>query len=81
MKRLALDPELRAELGRNGQAYWQREHSLDAMVADYEHVFDTLRRQPEPDRRAPAGQPAHLHWTGEEKLRDLLSPFGIESPL
>ena len=81
MKRLALDSELRAELGRNGQAYWQREHSLDAMVADYERVFDTVRRQPEPDGRAPAGRPAHLHWTGEEKLRDLLSPFGLESPL
>lgn len=88
MKRLALDPELRAEIGRNGQAYWQQEHSVDAMVADYERVLDEVKSKPMPVRdvresRGPgdAELPAHLHWTGDENLRRLLAPFGIESPL
>jgi glycosyltransferase involved in cell wall biosynthesis len=80
MKRLARDPELRAQLGRDGQAWWQREHSLDAMVEDYERIF---REAPASAAETPRRDdlPAHFRPTGEEQLRQLLQPFGIDSPL
>ena len=91
MKRLAVDPDLRAQLGRNGQAYWQREHSLEAMVADYEKVLEILKRTEHGAREGGPGLvpevpgapevPEHLRATGDEKLRSLLAPFGLESPL
>ncbi|HET7697886.1 MAG TPA: glycosyltransferase family 4 protein [Vicinamibacterales bacterium] len=84
MRRLALDPNLRAELGSNGQAWWQREHSLAAMVEDYETLFGMLgagagRQVSEP--RAAGDVPAHLRAAGDGKLRALLEPFGVASPI
>jgi glycosyltransferase involved in cell wall biosynthesis len=83
MKRLAVDADLRAQLGRAGQAWWQREHSLEAMVEDYEKVLKVLGVQQVPEGLVPEvlEVPAHLRVTGDEKLRDLLAPFGVESPL
>lgn len=89
MKRLAQDADLRAALGRDGQAFWQREHSLAAMVEDYEKVLGVLKVPKEPEVLVPEvlevlevpAVPAHLRSTGEEKLRALLEPFGIHSPL
>ena len=79
MRRLAADPELRERLGRAGQVWWQREHSLEAMVGDYERVVSEVlevRGVPE-----VPGLPAHLRPDGDAKLRELLAPFDIESPL
>ena len=79
MRRLAADPQLRAELGASGQAWWQREHSLEAMVEDYERLFHELRAVPATP--APPDLPEHLQATGGQKLRQLLEPFDLESPL
>ena len=72
MKRLALDADLRAELGRNGQAWWQREHSLDAMVEDYERIMPEAAARPDPQVQLPA----HMRQAGDRVLRELLAPFG-----
>jgi hypothetical protein len=73
MRRLATDAGLRASLGRAGQEYWQREHTIDAMTTDYERVIHP------PSAGRPA--PEHPGPVGDEQLRALLAPFGIESPL
>jgi glycosyltransferase involved in cell wall biosynthesis len=75
MKRLADDQELRAALGRNGQAWWQREHSLDAMVADYERIMPEAAARPDPHPVLPP----HMRDAGDRRLRTLLAPFGLEA--
>lgn len=74
MRRLATDGALRASLGRAAREYWLREHSIEAMTHDYESAFarasfDGIAM---PHQRRPVG---------DENLRALLAPFGIESPL
>jgi glycosyltransferase involved in cell wall biosynthesis len=74
MRRLATDADLRASLGRAGQEYWQREHSLERMVEDYERVIQRACEVPEVSgMRTPRE-------TGEGKLEALLAPFGVEKP-
>jgi glycosyltransferase involved in cell wall biosynthesis len=73
MRRLAADADLRARLGRAAQAYWQREHTVEVMADDYEGVLGV--------RGVPGVLPAHLRPDGDEQLRALLKPFGVESPL
>jgi glycosyltransferase involved in cell wall biosynthesis len=83
MRRLATDGDLRTRLGRAAREYWARTHSVEGMADDYESAFA---------RCASLGEmagfggnandvPHHLRPTGDEKLRDLLRPFGLESPL
>lgn len=77
MRRLATDPDLRATLGRAAQEYWRREHSIEAMADDYERIMAAvLAAAPE-----PPVLPAHMRPDGEEQLRALLQPFGMDSPL
>jgi glycosyltransferase involved in cell wall biosynthesis len=78
MRRLANDIELRARLGAAGQAWWRREHSLDAMVEDYVRVMDEARRRPLPDTSA---LPAHMTDSGGRTLARLVAPFGIAPPI
>jgi glycosyltransferase involved in cell wall biosynthesis len=84
MRRLATDGGLRVRLGRAGQEYWQREHTMAAATDDYERVIATAisAGPPSPASRAPAGQrgPEHFAPAGDETLRALLAPFGIETP-
>ena len=89
MRRLALDPALRASLGRAARTYWEREHSLDAMTDDYEKLLRLAHpahlehpaHLAHPAHHAHLAHPTHLRTSGDEKLRALLAPFGIESPL
>jgi glycosyltransferase involved in cell wall biosynthesis len=74
MRRLATDADLRASLGRAGQEYWHREHSVERMVEDYERV---IRRAGE--AREVAAVPESQQ-TGEGKLEALLAPFGVAKP-
>lgn len=73
LRRLAADDALRARLSRAAAAYWEREHSPGRMLADYRRVIAMGMSTPDP---RPA-LPAHLRVTGEERLRDLLGPFGL----
>jgi glycosyltransferase involved in cell wall biosynthesis len=72
MRRLATDADLRATLGRAAREYWRTEHSPEVMVADYERVMKTAAD-------ARDGSPAA--GAGDEKLRDLLTPFGLDAPI
>ena len=77
MRRLAADDDFRRSLGEAARRHWQAEHSFEAMVADYERVMARAGRRPAP---SPA-LPPHLRNRGEERLEELLMPFGVRSPL
>jgi glycosyltransferase involved in cell wall biosynthesis len=48
MRALAGDPQLRGSLGRAGRAYWQKHHSMDVMVRDYEILIPRAASRPAP---------------------------------
>lgn len=76
LEKLARSPERRARMGAAARRYWQAHHTLAAMTEGYERV---LRRAAE--RPAPAvALPAHLTADGDERLADLLAPFGVAEP-
>lgn len=77
MRRLASDAALREQLGATAREWWAREHSLDAMVADYERVMRDAAARPEPD----VDLPAHMRNPGDRKTRALLESFGLPDPL
>lgn len=77
MRRLAADGALREQLGRAGQAWWAREHSVEVMADDYERVMKDAAARPDPGVTLPA----HMRDAGDRKLQSLLAPFGIESPI
>ena len=72
MRRLARDADLRVQLGANAREWWQREHSIEAMVDDYVRVLHaaSARPLPQPDL------PAHLTSAGTRLLHELSAPFG-----
>ena len=55
MHRLATDRALRERLGREARRYWEAEHTVDRMVADYERLIARAAAQP---ARHPALPPA-----------------------
>ncbi len=77
MRRLAADAELRAAIGRAAYEYWRREHSLEAMVDDYERVIADAASRPAPR----AELPAHIRDSGAARLRSLTAPFGVTAAL
>ena len=77
MRRLGTDPLLRATLGRTAVSYWQREHSVDRMVADYRNLIEDAVRRPVPR----VSLPPHLLDEGRGTLDRLMAPFGRLSPL
>ena len=76
MRRLASDRALRDELGRAAREWWAREHSVEAMVEDYERVMRDAAARP-----ADVDLPAHMRNAGDRTLRALLDPFGVEVKL
>ena len=72
MRRLAQDAALRDRLGRAGRAWWEREHSPDAMFADYERAIADAAARPDPQVTLPS----HMRDDNDGRLRDLLAPFG-----
>ena len=77
MRRLASDAELRSRLGRAAAAYWDKTHSTDVMIADYERVIARALTLPAP----VASLPRHLKANGSETLHALLEPFGLGEDL
>jgi glycosyltransferase involved in cell wall biosynthesis len=77
MRRLASDAALREQLGRAAREWWAREHSLEAMVEDYERVMRDAAGRPDPEITLPA----HVRNPGDRKLSALLEPFGVEVPI
>ena len=76
MRRLAADKDLRTQLGRAGQAWWMREHSVEVMADDYERVMKAAAARPDPQVTLPA----HMRNAADATLRALLEPFGVNDP-
>ena len=80
MRRLGSDAELRSTLSTAGQHYWEREHSHEAMLADYRRAIDSALEQPARGVRVnmdPPAWPAHLKDSAAGTLNALLAPFDI----
>ena len=77
MRRLATDAGLRAALGRAARAWWQREHSVEAMVDDYLWAMARAVEQTAPRIEVPA----HLRDDGDRALRELIEPFAVAPAL
>jgi glycosyltransferase involved in cell wall biosynthesis len=75
MRRLATDPALRASLGAAGQQYWHQEHSLPAMLEDYEGVLADAAARPAP--HVPL--PEHLVTKGDNLVHQILDEFSVSS--
>ena len=77
LRRLVSDADLRATLGRAAEAWWQREHSPDAMRDDYLRLIEEAASTP-----APAVElPSHLRTDGDTTLRSLVTPLGLADVL
>lgn len=76
MRRLALDAELRASLGRAARRFWAEGHTIAHMTEDYERVIAAAAAAPDPVRTA--GLPPHLHADGSGLVRRLAAEVGVE---
>ncbi len=74
MRRLAQDDALRAQLGRQAGIYWQRHHTLDHMVRDYESLVERALEAPPPVGKLPA----HLRQEGIEHALALTAECGYD---
>jgi hypothetical protein len=74
MKRLGTDPALRAAIGIEARRWWEREHTVDRMAADYERAIARAVREPEP---TISGWPAHLRPDPASHTRALLDAAGL----
>jgi glycosyltransferase involved in cell wall biosynthesis len=74
MRRLASDPHLRDGLARAGHAYWEADHTLQAMAEDYERLLTAAAA-----RKAPAPTDLPLHFTEDysEPAREIARRFGV----
>lgn len=77
MRRLAEDADLRRSLGEAARQFWVREHSLEAMVEDYERVLAMAASR----EALAADLPAHLVDDGAQWLNALMAPFGLPAPV
>jgi len=75
--RLATDAALRDQLGQAGRDYWEREHTVEQMVRDYETAIAAALKSPMPSPRLPA----HLRPDPLAHTRAILTAVGVESPL
>ena len=76
MRRLGEDAALRARLGRQARLWWEREHTLERMVADYERAFAQAL-----ECAAPSGdRPAHLVPDPHASAHELLDGPGWNDP-
>jgi len=73
MRRLAADTALRETLARAGHEHWLREHTLDAMAADYRRVIAAAVARPAP---VPNGLPAHFTEDHSDAARRIARRFG-----
>jgi len=75
MRRLATDARLRESLARAGHAYWEREHTLEAMAADYRRVIKEAAARPAPE---VADLPAHFTNDHTGLARGIARQFGVD---
>ena len=73
---LATDPIVRGGMGAAARAYWAAHHTLEAMADAYLPVLARAAARPAPR----VSRPAHLDESGDERVRELLAPFGLPLP-
>jgi glycosyltransferase involved in cell wall biosynthesis len=76
MRRLALDRELRASLGRAARARWTADHTLAIMAADYEAALAGAAAVPVPNPTSRA-LPRHLLADGADLASQLAAEVGV----
>jgi glycosyltransferase involved in cell wall biosynthesis len=76
MRRLALDADLRASIGRAARARFAAEHTLEVMTDDYEAAIAAAAALPTPDP-ATRGLPRHLLADGSDTARRLSAEVGV----
>jgi glycosyltransferase involved in cell wall biosynthesis len=72
LRRLATDPALRAALGAAGRRFWEAEHTVERMVADYERALIRAVSLPPP----AVVLPAHLRPDPMAHARTLAAEIG-----
>ena len=77
MRRLAADAGLRVRLGDAATKYWDAQHSIEAMISDYNRVIAHALTLPAP----AVDLPVHLRDDGSTTMRSLLARFGIGADL
>jgi glycosyltransferase involved in cell wall biosynthesis len=76
MRQLASDADLRASLGHAARGYWEAEHTLELMHADYERVLAEAAATEPRDPPTP-GLPAHLLADYSEEATALARDLGV----
>ena len=81
MRRLVRDAALRRRLGERARRYWERNHTLECMAADYRKVIAIGLRSLEGAGGQPvtADRPAHLLPDGAEHARQFLREVGVST--
>jgi glycosyltransferase involved in cell wall biosynthesis len=74
MRRLARDPALCAELGRQARRRWAQAHTLERMAADYQGAITRALGLP---AVRPTGLPPHMLVDGTEHARALAAEIGV----
>ena len=74
MRRLAIDPNLRDALARDGHAVWAANHTLETLATDYERLLAVAAAREAP---SPTGLPRHVTEDYGEPTRDIARRFGV----
>jgi glycosyltransferase involved in cell wall biosynthesis len=74
MARLASERALRERLGARARAYWEREHTLERMLKDYERLIDRAIATPIPSMST---LPSHFRDDATDLARRLIGPLGV----
>ena len=77
LRRLGSDPDLRLRLGGAARAYWEANHTVAAMAADYERAIALAQQLPP----SVADLPAHLRPDPLRHTRDVIGDLLSQSPI
>ncbi len=77
MRRLALDPGLRADLGAAARRRWAAGHTVRHMADDYERAMQAAAAAPAPSERAGRPLPPHVTVDGTALVRRLAAEVGV----
>jgi hypothetical protein len=75
MRRLASDRLLRDALARAGHAYWEADHTLQAMAEDYERLLPAAAARTAPEQM---DLPSHFRNDHSGAARDIAARFGVD---
>ncbi len=77
LRRLGSDADLRLRLGAAARAYWESNHTVAAMAADYERAITLAQQRPAP----VAELPAHMRPDPLGHTREVVGDLLAQSPI